>query len=363
MKQNLSIVLIFTCLFSWLMPGSLWAQQQRQGSIDQDRENIPSFLENREPEDVIGEVPTAMTVSPPSAKTGLSFSYNVHVLGYVTYPGTYRISPSDRLINALQFAGGVLKNGSQRNIQLRRKGETRGIDLYAFKYRGNMRQNPYLTNDDVIFVPLKKGEIEIEGPVKMPGYYEIMNPLSLDKALDMAGGLATGHSLKQPIRIVRYDQDEKKEVIEVPFSKEASRETTILPGDVVVIPHILLAEKKFDYNLKRIPGDNLFYPTLNDKVYVAGAVSMGGAYPFQPSYVVKDYVNLAGPQDSASLGRLKIISADGKKRSVSRTASVNAGETIIVPSKAITTGNFVAWFGTLTSMALTTFVFVDRFGN
>ncbi|MDO8520440.1 MAG: hypothetical protein Q7T11_09825, partial [Deltaproteobacteria bacterium] len=111
----------------------------------------------------------------------------------------------------------------------------------------------------------------------------------------------------------------------------------------------------------RIPGDNIFYPTINDKVYVVGAVTTPGPYNFQPTFKVQDYVSQAGPLKDASLGKLKIITSDGTKKGVSKKASINAGETIIVPPRSLTAMNFVTWFGALTSMALTTLIFVDRF--
>ena len=292
---------------------------------------------------------------------GSGLYYNVHVIGEVVRPGTIKVLPSDRLSDVLRYAGGILSNGSERAIQLRRGGETKTLNFFDYKTNGVLSQNPYMTENDVIFVPLKKGQMEIEGPVRRPGFYELSKPISLAKAIKMAGGLATGYSTKQFMKIVRYDKGEKKQIIDVPFSEEAFGKTTIFAGDVIIAPHILLAHKKFDYDIQRIPGDNLFYPTVNDSVYVAGAVSVAGPYPFRPSFTAKDYVSLAGPQNLASLGRLKIISTDGKKKSVSKMSAVNAGDTIIVPSKAITAGNFITWFSALTSMALTTFIFIDRF--
>src|SRR3989338_2283686 len=46
--------------------------------------------------------------------------YQVHILGEVKMPGTYRITASDRLSEVLKKAGGVDEQGSERNIEVRR---------------------------------------------------------------------------------------------------------------------------------------------------------------------------------------------------------------------------------------------------
>lgn len=289
--------------------------------------------------------------------------YNVHILGEVATPGVYRILPSDRVTDALRYAGDVLPNGSQRLIQLRRQGQTSYLDLFSYKYRGNLNQNPYLMENDVIFIPIKKGEVRIEGPVNRPGFYEITRPIPLKDLVSLAGGFSLGLSSKEPIRIVRFNGEEKKEIIPIDSSADALKGTVVRPGDVIVVPHLLLSKKKFDYNVNRVPGDNIFYPTVNDNVYVIGAVLQPGAYAFQPSFDYQDYVSQAGPQNSASLRRAKLLKANGKKVVLKKSTEINPGDTIIVPTRAVTAANFITWFGTLTSMALTTFVFVDRFAK
>lgn len=289
--------------------------------------------------------------------------YNTHILGAVNRPGTYKVLPSDRLTDGIKYAGGIAENGSQSAIQLRRMGATQVLDLFLYKYGAVLSQNPYLIENDVIFVPLKKGEFDIEGPVGRPGKYEILRPVNLAKAVATAGGFTVGRSLADSIRVIRYDESEKKQILEIENTDAAMERFDVQKGDIIVVPHVLIADKKFDYNIQRLPGDNIFYPTINDNVYVAGAVSMPGPYGFQPSFSVSNYVSQAGPSDHASIKRVKIISPNGKKRTAKKTDQINPGDTIVVPSKAITASNFISWFGTLTSMALTTFIFVDRFAK
>lgn len=299
----------------------------------------------------------------PATGPGMStaMSYNVHVLGDVARPGVYKILPSDRVTDAIKYAGGALPNGSERMIQLRRAGNNRVLDIYSYKFDGNLSQNPYLMENDVLFIPVKRGQFEIEGPVNRPGFYEILKPVSLKKAIQMSGNFSVGHSLKEPIRIIRFGKNEKKEIIPVPSTPEELNRFTVVNGDIIIVPHVLLTKKKFDYNVSRIPGDNIFYPTMNNNVYVIGAVSQAGPYPFQPNFNYKDYVSLAGPAKGSSIEYSKVIDSQGKKKNARKIKEINPGDTILVPSKTITVTNTLTWLNTITSLALTSFVFYDRF--
>lgn len=289
--------------------------------------------------------------------------YVVHVLGQVRSAGTYKIFPSDRVSDALQYAGGILSHGSEQLIQLKRQGNIQIINMFDYKIKGRLGNNPYLMENDVVFVPYKKGEIQIEGPVKQPGNYEITHSISLKNAIDLAGGYATGLSLQEPIRVIRYNDDEKKEVMEISSASSLTEDFRLKFGDIVVVPHLLIKDYDFDYNVRRLPGDNMFYPTVNAQVYVTGNVAQPGAYPFLPKFNYKDYVSLAGPLNKAANRRIKIVGMDGKRKSAKTVARVNPGDTIFVPERSITATNTIQWFNTITNAALTTFIFYDRFAN
>lgn len=289
--------------------------------------------------------------------------YNVHVLGQVGSAGTYKIFSADRVSDVLQYAGGILSQGSEQMIQLRREGSVQIVNMFDYKIKGRLSNNPYLMENDVIFVPYKKGEIQIEGPVKQPGNYEVTGIMSLKKAVDVAGGFATGLSQQEPIRVIRYNNNETKEILEVNSAAAAMDTFKIKSGDIIVIPHLLIKDYEFDYNVRRLPGDNMFYPTVNAQVYVTGNVAQPGAYPFLPKFSYRDYVSLAGPLNRAANSRIKLITADGKRKSAKKAARINPGDTIYVPSKAITTANALQWFNTVTNAALTTFIIYDRFAQ
>lgn len=290
--------------------------------------------------------------------------YSIHVLGEVTRPGTYRILPSDRVTDAISYAGGIVPSGSARLVQLRRQGTTKIIDIFLYRMRGWVNQNPYLMENDVVYVPFKKGEFEIQGPVSSPGRYEYTRPTSLTAVVDLAGGFTVGRSLKDSIRVIRFNEQETKEVIEVKNHDQDLKKFTVEKGDIIVVPHVLITKNTFDYDVASIPGDNLFYPSSDDQVYVTGSVLHPGPYPFQPHSKAADYVSLAGAHKDSKIKNLKIIKTDNKKRmQVTKNTIINPGDTIYVPGRYWRAETVAQWLSTLSSITLSSIVIVDRLGN
>ncbi len=101
-------------------------------------------------------------------------TYQVHILGEVDMPGTYRVPASTRLAEAIEYSGGILERGATRTIKLRRRGsKERSVDLMSFQILGNLDHNPYLHDNDVVFIPLKQKIVQISGAVKRPDSYEL----------------------------------------------------------------------------------------------------------------------------------------------------------------------------------------------
>ncbi len=273
----------------------------------------------------------------------VGLTYQVHILGEVQKPGTYRVLASTRLSEAVEKAGGILERGSERKIQLRRTdGGGRTVDLLSFKTFGNLDANPYLLDNDVIFVPLKGKVVQIEGTVKRPGIYELRGERNLQDLINLAGGFTSGIGNPTPIRVVRFSHG-VKEVIDIENGREARRAFLLENADVVVAPHFLTDKKTFDYNLARLPGDNqLFYPSYDERIFVLGAVAQPGPYPFSPYYGVRQYLTLAGGTTKlAKSKKVKILRTDGKMMKVSDAKlEINPGDTIIVPEKYMAPESF-----------------------
>lgn len=289
-----------------------------------------------------------------------ALTYQVHVLGEVTNPGTYRVSPSMRVTDAIQLSGGIKGNGSQRFVDLRKQGQKHGrvLDLFSYKTLGNLSQNPYLQDNDTIFVPLKEQAVEIEGPIRRPGVYELRNEKSLGDLVKLAGGFTVGASLENPIKVVRYHGNQEKEVIEVSTDATDIAQFFLRDGDVAVVQHKFLTKHKFDYNLKKLPNDNIYYPAYDDKVFVIGGVKAPGAFQFNQYYTLRQYMTLAGGTTiMAKRGKIKVIRPDGTVAKAPKgryDGVINPGDTIVVPEKSIPNQFYISLMTTIASLGVST---------
>ncbi len=283
--------------------------------------------------------------------------YQIHLLGQVQGPGTYRFPPSTRMAEALERAGGVLQMGSQRQIELRRGREVFRYDLFRFRHSGDLSQNPFLLDNDVIFVPFSKRNVEIQGPVKSNGIFELSSREgSVQDLIKLVGGFTAGVSYETPVVIIRYEGQEKK-LIEIRNNSTELSKFDLQNGDIVIIPHILTATRRFDYNVGKLPADNIFYPSFNDNVFVMGAVQLPGAYPFNQNYSLRDYVSMAGMIRGAKTSRVRVITSDGKKlRGMKlKNYELSPGDTIVVPERVVSADSVLNWYNAIATSIITGF--------
>ena len=282
-------------------------------------------------------------------------AYQIHILGQVRHPGTYRLPPSTRMAEAIDMAGGLAPKGSMRKVELRRNNRTvRTYDLFAFLNDGRLDQNPFLLDNDEIFIPIAKTVISVQGPVNRTGVLELTHEGSLNDVVAVAGGYTVGVIKTEPITVVRYVNG-KKVIYNVAMIDGDMANFEVKDGDIIVFPHVLTKGRKFDYNIAQLPNDTLFYPSFNDNVFVMGAVSQPGAYPFNPFYDPRHYINMAGAVRYANLKKIKILDMNGKEIKYKEGYHLNPGDTVVVPYKAWTTDNVLKWYNTLASTVFTGF--------
>ncbi len=366
--------LLISFLLQTFLPLNLFAQQgifvggegTRDGSLRSrtEEEGIPSLGSGGLSDKAAG-VGSAMTrrqlegMEGSSIRESLGASglmYQIHILGEVIRPGTYRIGASTRLSEALQIAGGIKKNGSDRNVELRRASTTKKVDLISYKVFGHLEDNPYLMDNDVIFIPLRKRVVQVEGSVNRPGIYELNNERSILDIFKLAGGMTQGVSHKDPIRIIRFDENEKKDIVEITNNPETLSQTLILNGDVIIVPHMFTTQNKFDYNLNQLPNDNIFYPSFEDRVFVIGAVAAPGAYNFNHNYHLSHYLAVAGGATRMAKGYVKVMGIGGevKKLKPDSDILINPGDTIYIPERIFSRDSWVSLVTSLISFGLAT---------
>jgi protein involved in polysaccharide export with SLBB domain len=95
-------------------------------------------------------------------------------------------------------------------------------------------------------------------------------------------------------------------------------------------------------DVKLLPGDTVYVPPARTDVAVSGHVMKPGLYGYSMRLTAGDYLALAGGETrEGARGRAKVVSADGKSRSLDDAGRLTPGDSIVVPGKVLTTAEWV----------------------
>ncbi len=136
----------------------------------------------------------------------------IQVLGEVSQPGAYTVSPSATLFSALYYFNGPTTLGSLRDIHLIRNGQKiASIDFYDYLLTGKKPMDVKLQLDDVIFIPRRLKTVSIEGEINRGGIYELKASETLSDLITIAGDLKISAYLDraQIDRIVSFEEREE----------------------------------------------------------------------------------------------------------------------------------------------------------
>lgn len=286
--------------------------------------------------------------------------FQVLVLGEVTSPGTYFATPVKRVSDVIAQADGVLGGGSQRRIQIRRGGQVVAVaDLAAFLRLGNEKDNPFLRDGDVIFVP----------PIEANRISVYITEVSTGQ-----GGMLTESSVPY---VVELQQGERLSMVISAVGGPSpwwdlegvlvQRETKN-PEGTMRIPVDLrryLYMKDESQNIVLEAGDQVYVPAQIRRVHVAGAVKQAGTYSYFPGRHADEYVMRAGgPSLTADFSRSFIQRADGSMEPYASNAELNNGDTVVVLEKFFKTWqDYFALVGTVTGVILSVVGFYAAFTN
>ena len=162
----------------------------------------------------------------------------INVFGESKITGGFNISALNSALNALSAAGGPTEIGSVRNIQLIRGNTRKNIDLYAFMNDPTAQFRFDLQNNDIIFVPVVKLLVSIEGSVKRPMSYEMLPNETLADLITFAGDVKMD-VFPDFVQIQRYINGEQR-LFEYKLDDVRTGKTKILllNGDIVRIKAI-----------------------------------------------------------------------------------------------------------------------------
>ena len=160
---------------------------------------------------------------PSAVKINVSMgrlrTIGIFVVGKVDKPGSYNVSSLSTLINALFAAGGPSKDGTMRDIQLKRNGETVvHFDLYDFLLNGDKSKDIRLMPQDVIFVPSVGPLVGMAGNVKSPAIYELKGDTRVLDLIGEAGG-TNGTAYNDRLQLLRVNKEQEQALEEVNLSE------------------------------------------------------------------------------------------------------------------------------------------------
>lgn len=234
-----------------------------------------------------------LVVMIPTIVSASSFSnemlYSVSIVGSVHLPGVYQIPPFTRVSELYKMANTPLQKNiepeerkeeiekltkpSLRNVVIIRGGTSLPIDLAKFYHTGDIAQNPYLEDGDIVHVAALINTIFITGEINKSGMFEILPSTTLDEIIDFSWGF-TQDADKNEIFIYRYSGKEP-EILKYSFEKD---KTNILKNQDRIVIH-----RKINLRNK------------NDFVFIQGQVKFPGEYPFQEEKTtLLEIIELAG---------------------------------------------------------------------
>lgn len=205
-----------------------------------------------------------------SIRMGKLRSIRVFVVGNVKRPAAYTISALSSLSNAVMASGGPNKEGSLRNIQLKRAGKVVAtFDYYGLLRQGDSSSDQRLQSGDVIFVPPVGPRVGVAGHVKAPAIYEIKGPTSLQELLSLAGNVSP-LGFTQRVQVERFDANRARKVFDVDVDSAKGEQLSIQDGDLIKI---------YPINQK-----------LLNAVTLEGHVERPGTYEYRPNLRVRDVI-------------------------------------------------------------------------
>jgi len=206
----------------------------------------------------------------------------VYVVGEVAQPGAYDISSLSTPLNALFAAGGVTPRGSLRSLKhFRGKQMVEQVDAYDLLLHGVRSDMKRLENGDTLLVPPIGPQATVEGMVRRPAVYELLDETSLAEVLELAGGILPTAALRH-IEVQRVEAHEKRTMLTLDLA------STIDPEQ--------LNQQLQAFQIR--DGDQVhIFPIASyneDAIYLQGHVLRPGRYSYKAGMKVTDLISSYG---------------------------------------------------------------------
>ena len=194
---------------------------------------------------------------------------NVLISGSAYNPGIYTISGNSNMLHALAVAGGINEYGSYREIQLiRDENVIETLDMYDVLITGSFNTKTTLRSGDVVFIKPVNKIITVDGAVKMPSKFELLDNQKLSEAIAYANGV----SAEADLRNIFLDR--------------------ILDGKVQSLPISNIKQFK---DISPNDGDKIYIRKHSLRsVFITGAVLKPGKYLIAEGESINDLIEKSG---------------------------------------------------------------------
>ncbi|KAA3617962.1 MAG: polysaccharide export protein [Calditrichaeota bacterium] len=234
--------------------------------------------------------------------------FRIFITGEVQNPGTYFITPQDRISDVFELAGGHTDWADLIRVQLIKMDSTTStFNLRDYYYHGILSQNPFLNDGEIIRinpVSSKNSHVFVDSELESFGMYSINGDEKLNEFIQSNQLLSRDSDLKN-VKVLRN-------------------------GHVVFQNLIKVKSDKDDFHLES--GDRISISKITNNVYVEGAVYQPGPQLYVPGMKALDYAGLAGITSKArNRQKIKVQRYSTGKIESGPNVIVNRGDLVIVP--------------------------------
>ncbi|MBT1450692.1 SLBB domain-containing protein [Glaciecola sp. XM2] len=176
----------------------------------------------------------------PFVSMGQLRSIQVFLVGEVFRPGPLVINSLSTITTALINSGGVSEIGSLREIELKRSGKTVAtFDMYELIVNGDTSNDIRLEQGDVIFVPTVERIVSVDGEVRRPALYEVLEGDNLASLMRLAGGTLPSADTSA-VQLVSAAGGKGLSVNSVNLNTSEAQQISLRNGDFVRVPKATL---------------------------------------------------------------------------------------------------------------------------
>ena len=230
-------------------------------------------------------------------------SISIFVLGEARKPGRYTVSALSTLTNAIFLSGGLNTNGSLRNIQLKRKGQTvTEFDFYKLLLDGDTTGDSRLMNGDVVFIPPSGKKVAILGEINRPAIYELSDKENAENLISYAGKLKPkANSSSLELQRLDYSGDGYN-LIELDIDRDPLSNLKLNDGDVIIVGSV--SDK------------------INNAVLLSGHAPRTGFFPWKEGMDLKEILISEGellPDTDLNYVLIKRLKSDMSSHEVFQT--------------------------------------------